>query len=161
MLVADSSGFSMLVLLPKAIDGLADLEAKLTLENLNRWVSKLSMGEVKVYLPKFKTTSQFELGDTLKTMGMTTAFDANAADFSGMTSGRDLFISAVVHKAFVDVNEEGTEAAAATGVIMAPTSAMPDPEPPPVFRADHPFVFVIRDARTRSIVFLGRVTNPN
>ena len=118
---------SMVVLLPRAIDGLADLEAKLTFENLNGWVSKLSKGEVKVYLPKFKTTSQFELGDTLKTLGMNTAFDANAADFSGMTGGRDLFISAVIHKAFVDVNEEGTEAAAATGVIMAPTSAKADP----------------------------------
>ncbi len=151
---------SMVVLLPKKVDGLADLEAKLTHENLNRWVSKFSMGEVKVYLPKFKTTSQFELGDTLKSMGMTTAFDANTADFSGMTGGRDLFISAVIHMAFVDVNEEGTEAAAATGVIMAPTSAMPNPEPPPVFQADHPFVFMIRDNRNGSILFMGRIQNP-
>ena len=116
---------------------------------------------MKVYLPKFKTTSQFELGDTLKSLGMNTAFDADKADFSGMTGGRDLFISAVIHKAFVDVNEEGTEAAAATGVIMEPTSAASDPTEPPVFRADHPFVFMIRDNRNGSILFMGRMANPS
>ena len=91
---------------------------------------------------------------------MNTAFDANTADFSGMTGGRDLFISAVIHKAFVDVNEEGTEAAAATGIIMAPTSLALDPEPPPEFRADHPFVFMIRNNRNSSIMFMGRIRNP-
>ena len=150
----------MVILLPKETDGLADLEAKLTFQNLQQWIGGLSNRDVKIYLPKFKTTSQFELGDTLKTMGMNTAFDANQADFSGMTGGRDLFISAVVHKAFVDVNEEGTEAAAATGIIMAPTSAAPDPTPPAVFRADHPFIFMIRDNRNGSIMFMGRIRNP-
>jgi len=149
-----------MVLLPKEVDGLTDLEAKLTFQNLQQWIGGLSNQDVKVYLPKFKSTSQFALGDTLKSLGMNTAFDANTADFSGMTGGRDLFISAVIHKAFVDVNEEGTEAAAATGVIMAPTSAAPDPTPPAVFRADHPFVFMIRDNRNSSILFMGRITNP-
>jgi serpin B len=153
---------SMVVLLPKEIDGLADLEAKLTFQNLQRWTASVKHeDEVKVYLPRFKTTSQFELSSTLKTMGMETAFDANAADFSGMTGGKDLFISAVIHKAFVDVNEEGTEAAAATGVIMAPTAApIQEPKEPPVFRADYPFVFMIRDNRHGGILFLGRITNP-
>ena len=77
------------------------------------------------------------------------------------TGGRDLFISEVIHKAFVDVNEEGTEAAAATGIVMMPTAApIEEPKEPPVFRADHPFVFMIRDNRNSAIMFLGRITNP-
>jgi serpin B len=153
---------SMVVLLPKEIDGIAGLEAKLTFENLQRWMSGVKHeNEVKAYLPRFKTTSQFQMADTLKAMGMKLAFDDRAADFSGMTGGGDLFISAVIHKAFVDVNEEGTEAAAATGVVMAPRSApIQEPKEPPVFRADHPFVFLIRDNRNGAIMFLGRITNP-
>jgi serpin B len=89
-------------------------------------------------------------------MGMPDAFSGKA-DFSGMTGNRDLFISAVVHKAYIDVNEEGTEAAAATGVTMKLTGIG---TPPPVFRADHPFIFLIRDNQTGSILFLGRVANP-
>jgi serpin B len=151
---------SMVVLLPKKVDGLAALEAKLTFQNLQQWVGSLSKHDVKVYLPKFKTNSQFDLGDTLKSIGINTAFDPNTADFSGMTGGKDLFISAVIHKAFVDVNEEGTEAAAATGLIITATSAAPDPTEPPVFRADHPFIFMIRDNRNGSIMFMGRIRNP-
>ena len=152
---------SMVVLLPKEIDGLADLEAKLTFQNLQLWMAGLNRKtDVKVYLPKFKTTSQFELSSTLRAMGMESAFDPNTADFTGMTGARDLFISAVIHKAFVDVNEEGTEAAAATGIIMEPTSAPADPTEPPVFRADHPFVFVVRDNRNSAILFMGRIENP-
>ena len=101
-------------------------------------------------------TSEFELAQVLGAMGMPDAFSSKA-DFSGMTGNKDLFISAVVHKAYVDVNEEGTEAAAATGVAMKLTSVAP---PPPVFRADHPFVFLIRDNHTGSILFLGRTANP-
>ena len=91
-------------------------------------------------------------------MGMPDAFSLPPADFSGIDGKKDLVISAVLHKAFVDVNETGTEAAAATAVIVGRTSVMPDP--PPVFRADHPFVFLIRDTRTGSILFMGRLTNP-
>jgi serpin B len=109
-------------------------------------------------MPKFKMTSRFSMAEVLRSMGMTDAFSAQAADFSGMTGRRDLFISAVIHQAYVDVNEEGTEAAAATGVVMRLTSAMPDRTP--VFRADHPFLFLIRDKTTGSILFLGRVMNP-
>jgi serpin B len=152
---------SMVVLLPQKVDGLAELEGKLSVANLQQWVSDLQSQQVIVYLPRFKTTSQFEMNDTLKSMGMVSAFDPSTADFSGMTGKKDLFLSAVIHKAFVDVNEEGTEAAAATGVVAAPTAA-PEVEPkkPPVFRADHPFVFLIRDNRNSSILFLGRVTDP-
>jgi serpin B len=113
--------------------------------------------EVRVTLPRFKTTAEFGLKDTLVAMGMADAFDAGKADFSGMDGKKDLFISAVVHKAFVDVNEEGTEAAAATGVVMSLTAM---PEPPPEFRADHPFLFLIRDTKTGAILFFGRILDP-
>jgi serpin B len=149
---------SMVVLLPKKVDGLAALERKLTAANLAAWLGKLHQQEVQVALPRFQMTREFSLKDTLQALGMRRAFIAGGADFSGMsgTNGRRLFISAVVHKAFVDVNEEGTEAAAATGVAVALTSA-------PIFqtfRADHPFVFLIRDNRSGSVLFLGRLTNP-
>ena len=99
-------------------------------------------GEVIVSVPKFKMTSKFSLAQVLQSMGMTDAF-TDKADFSGMTARRELFISAVIHQAFVDVNEEGTEAAAATGAVVGMTSAGPDTTP--IFRADHPFLFLIRD----------------
>lgn len=147
---------SMLVLLPAETGGLPDLEARLTSENLCRWLMNVREQPVRVFLPRFKLTSQFRLNDTLKAMGMLLAF--GRADFSGMNGKRELFISAVIHKAFVDVNEEGTEAAAATAVIMSRGLAIP--RQPAEFRADHPFVFLIRDNRTGSILFLGRLMNP-
>ncbi|MHB0955221.1 MAG: serpin family protein [Pirellulaceae bacterium] len=150
---------SMVVLLPDEVEGLAGLEARLTSDNLQQWMTSLRSQEVLVYLPRFKTTAEFELNTTLAKLGMPAAFDPSTADFSGMTGRKDLFISKVVHKAFVDVNEEGTEAAAATGVIMTRTGA-PLPQSKPVFRADHPFLFVIRDNRTQAILFLGRLINP-
>jgi serpin B len=124
-------------------------------ETLNTWTSGLRERKIEVYLPKFKLTSSFRLEKTLGSMGMPLAFSAKA-DFSGMDGKQDLSISAVIHKAFVDVNEEGTEAAAATAVVMTRMAAMR----PAVFRADHPFLFLIRDNRTGSILFLGRVMNP-
>ncbi len=149
---------SMVVLLPKKIDGLGDFERTLTAENLSQWLGQLHKRKVIVSIPKFTMTSQFSLASVLKSMGMSDAFTPYVADFSGMNGRRDLFISAVIHKAYVEVNEEGTEAAAATGVVVGVTSAMPTQ--PPVFRADHPFLFLIRDNRTASILFIGRVTNP-
>jgi serpin B len=147
---------SMFVLLPKAVGGLAGLEKKLSVETLKGWTSDVKTQMVDVALPKFKTTSSFQLGKTLESMGMKLAFTSKA-DFSGMTGKPDQFISAVIHKAFVDVTEEGTEAAAATGVMMA-GSAMPQKHP--VFRADHPFLFLIRDNRTGTVLFVGRLMNP-
>jgi len=149
---------SMVILLPKEFDGLDEFEKTLTAEDLSKWLGKLRNREVRVSIPKFKMTSQFALASVLKSMGMTDAFSANA-DFSGMNGRRDLFISAVIHKAYVDVNEEGTEAAAATAVTMKLTSV--GPARIPVFRADHPFLFIIRDNHSGSILFIGRVMNPN
>lgn len=148
---------SMIIFLPKKVDGLAEFEKKLTHENLTKWQARLRKREVIVAVPKFKLTSQFSLAAVLSAMGMGNAFSAGA-DFSGINGRRDLFISAVIHKAYVDVNEEGTEAAAATAVTMKLTSVMP--QRPTVFRADHPFLFLIRDNQSRSILFLGRLTNP-
>ena len=154
-----NKSLSMLVLLPDQSDRLAALEAELTLDKLRQWESALRSREVIVYLPRFKTTANFALNDTLSAMGMPSAFDAQQADFSGMTGSSDLFLSAVIHKAFVDVNEEGTEAAAATGAVMSIT-AMHVPRPKPVFRADHPFVFLIQDNRNGAILFLGQLMDP-
>ena len=147
---------SMVVLLPKEVDGLAELEDRLTVENLEDWTNELRKQDVLIFLPKFTMTSQFQLQDTLASMGMPDAFSMSA-DFSGMDGTKDLFISAVIHKAFVAVDEEGTEAAAATGVVMKLKAA---PRPAPVFRADHPFVFIIRDNVSGSILFLGRFADP-
>ena len=151
---------SMIILLPKQTDGLADFEKTLTVENLSQWLGRLEKRKVIVSVPKFKMTSQFGLAGVLKSMGMTDAFSPvpGVADFSGINGKRDLFISAVIHKAYVDVNEEGTEAAAATGVVMGITSVRP--REIPVFRADHPFVFLIRDNHSGSVLFIGRMMNP-
>ena len=107
-------------------------------------------------LPRFKTESSFALADPLKVLGMTDAFAADKADFSGMTGKRDFFIGAVVHKSFVSVDENGTEAAAATAVVVG-TSALP--AAPVTFTADHPFIFLIRDIQTGALLFVGRVVD--
>jgi serpin B len=153
----EGNDLSMIILLPKEVSGLGQLERSLTWGDLDSWLASLEMVKLRVYLPRFKITSEFGLAQTLRLMGMLDAFDPNRADFSGMDGTRMLFISAVVHKAFVDVNEEGTEAAAATGVVLGLTSVA---IPPPVFRADHPFLFLIRDNRSGSILFTGRLADP-
>ena len=129
---AENGDLSMLVLLPKRIDGLSDLEKGLNSEDLHKWSAGLHSRQVTVYLPKFKMTSEFSLENTLGSMGMTLAF-SEKADFSAMTIQEHLFLSAVIHKAFVDVNEEGTEAAAATGVAMRALAAFSDAEDPVEF----------------------------
>lgn len=151
---------SMLVLLPKKVDGLPELEKALTASKLEEWAGKMKIHDVDTTLPKFKFTSEFRLNDSLAQLGMKLAFTPNAADFSGMATGQKLYISAALHKAFVDVHEKGTEAAAATGLVVGTTS-LPPPRPKAVFRADHPFVFAIRENSTGSVLFLGRVTNPS
>jgi serpin B len=149
---------SMVILLPRAIDGLTGIEGRLNEQTLNRWLAQARDQKVNVFLPKFKLLAQFSLAQTLVEMGMADAFSSRA-DFSGMDGARDLFVSAVVHKAFIDVNEEGTEAAAATGAVMK-SMALVRPLPVPVFRADHPFLFLIRETHSGSILFLGRVVDP-
>jgi len=149
---------SMLVLLPKSPDGLSDLEASLTLEKLNSAASGLRPKRVQLSLPRFTSTVEFELGDVLSGLGMPLAFQPGRADFSGITGSRDFFISAVVHKAYIKVEEEGTEAAAATGVVAVTTAMIPDK--PVVFRADRPFLHLIRDSKTGAILFIGRMSRP-
>jgi serpin B len=151
---------SMVVLLPKKVDGLPDLEKDLTADKLAGWIGKIHTQEVIVTLPKFKTTQQMSMTEVLSKMGMPIAFMPGRADFSGIADAKEpLFISDVFHKAFIDVNEEGTEAAAATAVAIATESARVEP-PTPEFRADHPFVFLIRDKRSNSILFFGRMADP-
>ncbi len=146
----------MIVILPKKKDGLADVEKMLTAQNLAEWTKKMSTHHVDLKLPKFKITAEFKLNDVLKSMGMKDAFEFRKANFTGMATGEDLYITAVMHKAFVDVNEKGTEAAAATAIAIGTLSA----PPPATFHADHPFVFLIRDRGTGTILFVGRVANP-
>lgn len=157
-LVYKGGRLSMVILLPRQKDGLAGVEKGLP-ENLTKWLAQLKTQRVRVALPKFKATKEFSLGQTLQSLGMVKAFDGGQADFSGMNGKRNLFTSAVVHKAFVAVDEEGTEAAAATGTVMNLTAA-PIAEQIIEFRADHPFVFLIRDRQTGAILFMGRVTEP-
>jgi serpin B len=151
---------SMTVILPRKPDGLPAVEKELSGEKLAAVLKGLHFERtVHVHLPKFKVEKRFTLNKPLKDMGMKAAFTA-AADFGGMhDGGENLAISAVLHKAFVDVNEEGTEAAAATGVVIAPTAA-PVPRQPKYFRADRPFLYLIRDHQTGSVLFLGRLTEP-
>jgi len=152
---------SMLVLLPDKVDGLADLERSLSAENLASWLEKSRSVRVALSLPKFKNTTELDLNDTLITLGMKKAFVVGQADFTGIANvpAEPLYIGLVIHKAFVDVNEEGTEAAAATAVTMRAGSAMRPAEPFP-FVADHPFVYIIRSNRTGDILFMGRLTDP-
>jgi serpin B len=150
---------AMIVLLPKKVDGLPALEQSLSNDALSNWIGKLApAARVIVTLPRFTMTQQFELSHALSALGMPQAF-SGAADFSGMTGQRDFSISAAIHKAFVDVNETGTEAAAATSTVMFAAAMRVEP-PPIIFRADHPFLFLIRDTRSSSILFLGRVVDP-
>jgi serpin B len=152
---------SMVVLLPRRPEGLGDLEKALTADTLAGVLAGLRKQTVAVTLPRFKVAAQFKLKEALSGMGMPAAFSSDA-DFSGMVGRQPpVALSEVVHKAFVEVNEEGAEAAAATAVdaytLASPTTVRPLLV---VFRADHPFVFLIRDNRTGTILFLGRLVNP-
>lgn len=149
---------SMLVILPKKPGTLEEIEAQLDYGKLKSITRYMHRREVDVFLPRFKLETEFSLGGTLADMGMPNAF-GGAADFSGMDGTKELLISAVLHKAFVEVNEEGTEAAAATAVVMRLTSVMP--QVPVSFKADHPFIFMIRDNDTGAILFMGRILDPS
>jgi serpin B len=144
---------SFVAFLPKKADGLPELEAQLTPANLKQWLGRLERSGVLVSLPRFEITDTVRLKDVLSEMGMSLAFNAGMADFSGMDGEKGLFLQAAVHKAFVRVDERGTEAAAATAVGGAGGL-------PPMFIADHPFLFLIRDNRSGSVLLLGRVVEP-
>ena len=150
---------SMVVLLPDKPRGIEEFERSVTREKLTAWLERLRRQKVAVYIPRFKiSTPTYRLDSALKSLGMTDAFSLLRADFSGMTSKKDLYVSAVLHKGYVDVNEEGTEAAAATAVLGKGGAFKK--EEPPIFLADHPFIFLIRDNSSGSILFLGRVVDP-
>lgn len=151
---------SMVVLLPLKKDGLTDVESRLSAEFLNSLLTQRKSVKVNLTLPKIKTAYTAGLNKALSDMGVTDAFDSSKANFSGIDGTSDLFISIVIHKAFCEVNEEGTEAAAATGVVMEKTAA-PVRQPLPIeFKADHPYLYLIRDTQTGCLLFLGRVADP-
>jgi serpin B len=152
----DGGELSMVILLPVA-GQFEDFEEGLQAERVNGIIKDLKNTEVSLTMPRFEFDSEFKMKATLAAMGMPIAFSSNA-DFSGMTGAPDLFIDEVIHKAFVSVDEAGTEAAAATAVIMKLTAA--PLEPPVEVTIDHPFIFLIRDIETGAILFIGRVLNP-
>jgi serpin B len=154
-LLYDGDELSMVIILPE--DGQFEaFEEGLEAQKVSDITSDLQLAQVTLTMPKFEFDSEFSLKDTLASMGMPIAF-SGAADFSGMTGTPDLCISAVLHKAFVSVDEAGTEAAAATAVIVGETAI---PEQPVEVTIDHPFIFLIRDIETGAILFVGRVLNP-
>ncbi len=152
---------SMVVLLPKT-DDLKSVEGSLTYESLSTLMNTVDNENVRIYLPRFKFETSYSMKDDLAGLGMPTAFEKGVADFSGMTGKPDLFIGAIIHKAFVDVNEEGTEATAAIAVRMDlfTASRAGEPDPIKIFKADHPFIFLIKENETGTILFIGRVSDP-
>jgi serpin B len=151
--------YSMTIVMPWDPAGMDSLAAGLTLQQWNAWIAALDSTKAFVSLPKFTLEYQLKLNDVLAALGMGVAFVGcpavpDCADFTRMRSVRDLFISEVMHKTYVDVNEEGTEAAAATSVGIAPTSA------PPSVVVDRPFLFAIRERLSGTILFMGRIMNP-
>jgi len=150
---------SMVILLPRQVDGCGQLEEQLAPAFLSSTLAQMTNQDVQIFLPRFTLGSHFDLADTLAEMGMPDAFQT--ADFSGMDGTTNLFISHVFHKAWGEVDEGGTEAAASTVVTVGPTAVEPPILPIPVFRADHPFIFFIRDTQSESILFLGRLADPS
>lgn len=149
---------NMIILLPDENVDLETVEKQLTYEQFAEWTrpDMMDEGEVEVLLPRFRLEEKYDMKDVLCSLGMTDAFEQDRADFSGMSSGRDLFLSKVVHKSFVEVNEEGTEAAAATAAVMMLRCALRTPR----FCADRPFLFFIQHSKTSSILFCGRFSSP-
>jgi serpin B len=164
----EGGDLSMLVFLPDANDGLTGLEKAMSATVVRDCTVSMARREVQIFLPRFKVTwGTVNLSEMLAALGISFAFDRDKADFSGINVARPpqdeaLSLSAVFHKAFAEVNEAGTEAAAATAVTISLGSSAPvnRPVPIPVFRADHPFIFAIRDRRSGAILFLGRLADP-
>lgn len=151
----------LLAVLPRDVDGLPAVEKTLTAEALARWAGGMTERKVHVYFPRFEMSESFDLTGVLSSLGMKLAFQPGSADFGGMNGGKEpLHVSAAVHKAWIDLNELGTEAAAATGIAIAGLAMPLRVDPTPTFRADHPFLFAIRDTRTGAFLFLGRYARP-
>jgi serpin B len=149
---------SMYIILPKKIDGLSEIEKMINKENFAKLRKEMRSKKVFLRMPKFKLESSYDLKNQLSCLGMPNAF-SNAADFSGIDGTKNLYISAVFHKAFVDVTEDGTEAAAATEVVLKPKGIAFN-FPPSIFNADHPFMFIIKEKMTDKILFMGRICKP-
>jgi len=154
---------SMLIILPLGKD-IQPIEKIINESTLKQWDETLTKQPVNVFIPKFKFDADYQMKDILVGMGMKNAFNKKVADFSAMAylkPDEHLYIDQVYHKAWIDVNEEGTEAAAATAVVVRHSKAiMRNPTQPKIFRADHPFIFVIQDNKTGHILFIGRVSDP-
>jgi serpin B len=159
------SGFNMTVVLPKKVDGIADVEKRLRSAGGLPWEEEMTSREVVLTLPRFRIETKTELSSQLKNMGVTEIFDPSTADLSGMTThepperSEPLYIEDIFHQTFINVDETGTEAAAATAT-MPITASLKPPPPPVIFTADHPFLFLIRTNKTGLILFMGRVTDP-
>jgi serpin B len=153
--------FSLTALLPRKDNWLGELEGSLDTGFLEALERALAPREVQLHLPKVRIEGDFRLAPTLRGMGMRSAFDPESADFSGITSSQRVFISEVVHKTFIAMGEEGTEAAAATATAMLGACAPREERDPVVFRADHPFTFALREERTGTVLFLGRLADPS
>lgn len=149
---------AMILILPHEEVGLDHVENQLAFDNWRNWINQLHPRRVNLMLPKFRIEDRMDLNQTMKELGMIQAFSPKA-DFSGITGQKDLFISKAIHKTFIRVDEQGTEAAAATGVSLNVTAIL-SPEEPYDFVADHPFIVLILDKRTHSILFMGRVMQP-
>jgi serpin B len=153
---------AMTLVLPDQIDGLDAVEARLSPATLDAWLGALAADRVDIALPRFEIdpADSLALADTLEALGMPFAFNPNKANFTGIATP-SLYIDKVFHKAFVKLDEKGTEAVAATAVVGRKLSAKGEPPPPKVkFHADHPFLFFLRDVRSGMILFMGRVTDP-
>jgi serpin B len=149
----------MFVLLPKNKDGLKAIEKKLTCADLDNYSAELKSTEVDLFFPKYKMSLSYELRELMSKLGMKEAF-SKSADFSKMNGNKDLYISAIIHKTFIAVDEQGTEAAAATAVVMRMKS-MPPQDDFATFKADHPFFYFIKERTSGTILFAGRVIDPS
>jgi serpin B len=162
-----NGALAMDFVLPDTVDGLDAIEARLTPAILDKWMGTAQTDQVIVSLPKFELAPQasLSLGETLSAMGMPLAFDRVKADFTGIANPRNpedrLYISAVFHKGFIKVDEKGTEAAAASAVMTARAGAAAPVAPPKEFKADHPFLYLLRDTRSGLVLFMGRVSDPS
>ena len=158
ILELDYSGnnLSMIIVLPKG-NNISIAESKINAENLSNWMEDFYEIEIDVRIPKFKFEKKYNLNNMLKSMGIIDAFLPGVADFSGMDGTDYLYIGTALHQSYVEVNEEGTEAAAATAIIMEAT-AYPEYKQ---FIADHPFIFLIQHKETDAILFMGKVLDPS
>lgn len=151
---------SMIIVLPRAIDGLERLSESTMLDSIGEWSKNLQTSKIEVFLPRFKFSKRADLTTSLKQMGIESAFDYKKADFSGITGKNDsLFLEKVIQNATIEVNEEGTEASAIDAILMG-VGGLGSPPPCPVFKADRPFLFLIKEENTNVVLFMGKVTNP-